>query len=539
MINAAVLARVSRSSQEDNSSLDSQLGRGREHCHKMQYHIVVEKKEVFSGGFVLARSTFNELLAMMADGLIEVIVVDIPDRLGRGDVIAQCELLAKMNGGRIEYAQPGRDVNTIEGIAMKATEQLVSGIERLNIRRRTSGGKVDWAKMGRVIAPPRRPYGYNIVVFRDERGKKTGCTLEIVESEAKVVQQIYEMYTIECLTTKQISKRLSDAGVPRISQYDPIHAATQVAAQKKRNRWTTWPRATISSILGNPMYKGEWQYGRRKVKMLDSVDGIKYEVTRRSPEEVISVSVPAIVSSEQWQLAQIRLKENARKFKRPTDKLYMLRGRMRCALCGGKFYCVSCSRGPRYYVCGRHNYDGVTKQCPAGSIAADRIETIIWNVVCEEMQHPERLLAGARKRRADFTKARRALEQSLVALEILDSKDNEKLGRILDLYAGGHMKKDAYLARKAEIDAILAKRQAERDNILERMTEIPVVEPEFEQVLMAFKNDIADRLHPDVPLVRRIALLDLLIVDCVFNAQTKELNISGLFGNRMLSTSSM
>ena len=88
---AAILARVSTRNQEDNSSLDDQIDRCREYCIQHGYTATAERREIMSGSFVLARSVFNELLEMAADGGISVIVVDIPDRLGRGDVIANLE----------------------------------------------------------------------------------------------------------------------------------------------------------------------------------------------------------------------------------------------------------------------------------------------------------------------------------------------------------------------------------------------------------------------------------------------------------------
>ena len=90
-INAAILARVSTTGQKDNSSLEGQLNTCREYCNSRGYILVTEKKEVMSGAFVLARSGFAELLDMAANGLIQVIVVDVPDRLGRGDAIAKLE----------------------------------------------------------------------------------------------------------------------------------------------------------------------------------------------------------------------------------------------------------------------------------------------------------------------------------------------------------------------------------------------------------------------------------------------------------------
>ena len=537
-INAALLARVSGEAQRDNSSHESQLGRCRAYCADHGYTIVTERKEVFSGAFVLARSDFNDLLEMGAAGEIEVIVVDIPDRLGRGDVIAKCELLAQLNNCRIEYATKGHDVTTPEGMANHAVQQMVSGFERLNIKRRTSDGKLKFAKEGRVIAPPRRPYGYTIINSYDERNRKTGCTLEIVESEAAVIRSIYEMCATEALTTQQIAKRLTLDGVPRISSYDSAHSATRQAAQAKRNQWDNWPRATVASILNNTLYKGEWQYGRRKVTQMDSVGGIKTKTVHRDADEVISVPVPAIVTEEVWQLAQARLHANMRKFARPTNKIYLLRKRMRCALCGGFYYCITTGRGPRYYNCGRHNYNPLAEHCPAGSISADRIEAIVWKVVCEELQHPERMLGGARKRQEDFARERRILEQSLPALAALDAKDQGRAERLLDLFTGGDLKKDHYLLKKAEVDAILEKRQKEREDLLERMQDIPIVSPELEEVLHHFGEEIGSRLGPEVAIERKLALLDVLAVECVYDATAEELNISGLFGSRLVSTTS-
>ena len=145
-MNAAIIARVSKQEQLENSSPEAQLQRCRESCEDRGYNILAEKIEAISGAFILARSEFNDLLNMAAEGKLSVIVVDIPDRLGRGDAIAKLELLAQLNGAIIEYATPGRDASTIEGLALKATDTLVSGIERLNIRRRTMQGKRAYAK---------------------------------------------------------------------------------------------------------------------------------------------------------------------------------------------------------------------------------------------------------------------------------------------------------------------------------------------------------------------------------------------------------
>ena len=184
-INAAILARVSTKKQEDNSSLEGQLNAGRAYCARHGYNIVAERKEIHSGAFVLARSVFAEFLDMAADGTIQVIVVDVPDRLGRGKPRSIMEQMAELNGARVEYVSGLHDTSTPEGIAQDGVETIVSGLERIRIRERMMKGVKNRIAEGRVIAPPIRPYGYRIVSERDERGRKISCTLVIVEEEKR------------------------------------------------------------------------------------------------------------------------------------------------------------------------------------------------------------------------------------------------------------------------------------------------------------------------------------------------------------------
>jgi len=106
------------------------------------------------------------------------------------------------------------------------------------------------------------------------------------------------------------------------------------------------------------------------------------------------------------------------------------------------------------------------------------------------------------------------------------------------LYAGDGLKKAAYTAKCREIEDQMKKREDERVDLRQRLAGLPAVTPEFEQALHAFSKDVAERLGDDVPLEQRMSLLDLLVVECVYNGVTKEMNISGIFGTRIVSTSS-
>ena len=222
---AAILARVSTQGQKDNSSLDNQVARCTEFCIEHGYEIVETAREIFSGSFVLARSKFQNLLELGKQGKIERILVDIPDRLGRGDAIAQCELLARMNGCPIEYATSGHDTSTVEGLVQHSAAAMVSGIERLNIKRRMTDGKYNWAKTGRVIVTPLRMYGYRIKSIYDDQGHKLSANFIVVEDEAIIVRQIFSWVAHECLTSAEVARRLDAAGVLRISDIDDAHKA--------------------------------------------------------------------------------------------------------------------------------------------------------------------------------------------------------------------------------------------------------------------------------------------------------------------------
>ncbi len=521
-IKAGLLARVSTDKQENNSSLDAQLQRDHEHCRKKNYTVVVERKEVFSGGFVLARSVLNELLTMMANGQINCIVVDVTDRLGRGEVIAQCELLAKLNGGWIEYAQSGRDISTVEGIALHATDQLVSGIERLNIKRRTTGGKYDWAQKGRVITSSMRPYGYDFVITYDDRGRRVDATLHTVEDEARVVLMIYEWVVYEGLTIRGVANRLTEMGIPKYTQKGLPH--------RKANRRLEWSRQTVAVLLRNTLYKGEWRFGKLKVERIDTPDGIRRKVGRRSADETVVVQVPAIVSSELWDAAQAQLAENHRKFRRPTKNVYPLRGRIRCALCGGMMVGHSPRTGYRYYICHRHtgDYAGSSERCPARYVPAQGIEETVWNNVREALLDPERLLVGARKHREDMLASAKLLEQALLALEAQVVQSQEKIDRLLDLHLNGNVNQEQYVAKKGEIEAAMQRLRDEQDRVRERMQEQQYIPEETENAIRHFAAEIAARLNEEWPDSEKMTLYDLLRLECVYNYTTGELVISGL-----------
>lgn len=140
-------------------------------------------------------------------------------------------------------------------------------------------------------------------------------------------------------------------------QHVGAHAlATELDALGVRTRKDKlWTASTLRDLVRNPMYKGEYQYGRRK----------------RGKGLVKAVcEVPALVSPELWEAVNHRLDQrNARAgTSNPLRAaMYPLSGHLRCGQCGRVMRGLSLGgRKYGYYACrsvGSTAYDG-GRPCP-------------------------------------------------------------------------------------------------------------------------------------------------------------------------------
>jgi site-specific DNA recombinase len=529
MEKAGIIARVSTEKQLDNTSPDEQVRRCREYCQSKGYDVVDEKIESISGAFIFARSGFNALLELAGEGKLSVIVADKPDRLGRGDAIAKLELLAQMSGAHIEFATPEFDTSTAEGMVLKFAHEFASGIERSNIGRRTKEGKEAYARQGRVIATRYRTYGYDFVNKYDERGRKISCELAIRPEEAKTVRMIYQLFTLELMTSHAIAKRLTEMKIPSMGDIDP-------GIPKKRKGY--WYPNSVVSILKNKTYAGEWLYGKSKVERKDTVNGVKqHYLTTHSPE-AIPVEVPAIISMDTWLAAQSQLKANRKKFVKPTRYSYLLRGLIRCAKCGGMYIggtAKSKGRIYRYYHCRKNHYHGVHK-CNSRHLRADFIEPLVWHAVQEALLDDERLVKGQEKQEEELKRGRRIIETSIAALEAQSQKDQGKLSQLLDMVLGHDITREVYRSKVAEVKKKIEERQHEIEELEERLQEYVVMTPEQKEAVRKFRQEIESRLTNDVPNEEKRKLLDILRVEIIFNDDTREINVSSIIKLNPLSS---
>lgn len=535
-VNCGLYARVSdKYNQEDNTSLEAQLRACREFALSRGWTIAREVKETMSGAFVLARPEFNGLLELASQSKLQWIVVDIPDRLGRGDAIAKLELLAEMNGCKIVYAKNRFDTSTVEGYTQKSVDQLVSGIERINITRRLAGGRRNRAREGQIIATSFRPYGNRIVSEYDDRGRKTACYLEVVEGEAKWVRQMFAWLVYEGMTPYGIAKKLTELKVPTLSDID----GRRKARGKVRSNGQ-WSRSTVLGMLKNETYDGRWYYGKRKVTRHDGPTITTTSRKRAADDENrICVPVPAILEPGIFEAAQKRLAENRRKNFKPTKYKYLLRHMIACIHDGTTMMGWTKSQGEvGYYRCRRNFPDYHELRCRSAMLRQDQAERIVWDYVVEELASETQLLAQIERRRQEAQNARNALVANIAALDAIDEKDRRKVDNLLDLYLEGHITREAYLSKKSKIEGDIEGRGFQRTDLQARLSASGVLSDDDERELQALREMVLKSTEVADFAARR-KVLELLNVRCIWNDETRELTVTGLFRGVTLNVSSL
>jgi site-specific DNA recombinase len=420
---AALYARVSTEKQEREETVASQVDLLYQAAAAAGYAITPTSVFIDEGvsGARLDRPALDRLRDLVAEGVFEVLLVTVPDRLARR--YAYQVLLVE------EFTRCGCEVVFVQhGLGASPEEQLLlqmQGVfaeyERALIQERTRRGRLFAARQGRVNwGNP--PYGYTYI-------RKTPTTpqhLVVNEAEAEVVRLIYRWCVEEQCSSYTIQRRLTAQGI--------------VPRKARQGRWA---QSSIVEILRDSLYKGEAYYNRTQPAELhqpygprgrtDRVPGNTQGRTRRPPSEWIAVPVPPIIDPETWERAQAQLRQNQERAQRQTTpRRYLLRSLLVCGRCGRRMVGSWSAPGGRY-ICALRYPRHVPGACPGRSLSALAIEQMVWAHVQALLADPEVLRQQyaqghgdpAVDVRAEHEHAR--IERKLAALE----RENT---RLLDAY---------------------------------------------------------------------------------------------------------
>ena len=363
MRRASIYARVSTEEQTKNFSIENQLDQLHKYCQQRGYQAVEEYVDPGWSGTTLERPALSKLLKDARAKLFDMVLVYKLDRLFRSNR-HMYNTMAEFEELGIAFASVTEpfDTTTTMGKAYLGMASTFAEWERNTFIERSKAGLRKAVEQG-VFSGGIVAYGYQL--------NPDTKRLEVQDEEAKIVRDMFNWLINEKMTCYSIAPRLNALGIP--TRYTKDQRGI-------RNKKTAgiWRPGRVYNMLKNPAYKGEWLYGRRgKTKQL------------------IKGKSPTIVDVQTFDSAQVRLKENNKWADRTHRRTYLLRGLVKCDICGHAYTGYYTRRAnkteDRYYRCNRNGNRGnlLSERCYAPQIRADIVEEIVWQQICEFIQHPE------------------------------------------------------------------------------------------------------------------------------------------------------
>ena len=301
-------------------------------------------------------------------------------------------------------------------------------------------------------------------------------------SAADVVRRIYHHLASDGWTCPRIATEFNSLGIPTSYRRDR-------RGVRGRRTQGLWRSGHIRNLIVNPVYRGILQYGRRS--------------TKPNGREVISASVPPLVSEDVWNAALSTLKRN-RAMPRNSRHAYLLRSLIRCAVCGLTF-CGTWTRGPRYRCNGSMAHRGqFAGKCIGASIKGEKLEAAVWSDVSRFLLDPQVLVDELLAESNDIES--RAVAEAERA-SILDARDAAQLRRTraIDLYTRAKLSDD-------EFDAIAADVEQELKTLDDRLAGLePADDPLDDAVSADTLAEIRERLAEDISDAERREIVQLLV----------------------------
>ena len=302
-------------------------------------------------------------------------------------------------------------------------------------------------------------------------------------SAADVVRRIYHHLASDGWTCPHIASEFNSLGIPTSYRRDG-------RGVRGRRTQGLWRSGHIRNLIVNPVYKGLLQYGRRS--------------TKPNGREVISASVPPLVSEDVWNAALSTLKRN-RAMPRNSRHAYLLRSLIRCGVCGLSFCGTWTRTAPRYRCNGSMAHRGPLQgKCIGASIKGEHLEDVVWSDVSRFLSDPSDLVDELLAESNDI-ESRAVAEAERASLIDARSAAQHRRKRAIDLYTRAKLSDD-------EFDAIAADVEQELKRLDERLAGLePADDPLDDAVSADTLAEIRERLEADLSDAERREIVQLLV----------------------------
>jgi len=433
-----VYLRVSTEEQRERQSIATQREFAERYCqlHSLSVYRVYADDGISGTVPLEQRCEGSQILKDARLGRFDQLLIYKLDRLGREtrlilNAVAELEKL----GVRIRSLTEEFDTGTATGRLMLTLLSGFASHEREVIRERSVAGTNRVAETG-VWLGGIVPYGYR------QAGEKRNARLVISEepipglamSEADVIREVFRMDAVEGKSCRVIAARLNDLRIPCAYVRDD-----RLLLQGKRKQRTSgvWRPGRMRGLITNKTYMGIHEFGKRS----------------GSGRPAIPRPVPAIVTAEVWQKAQANLHANFLFGTRSAKNQYLLRGLIKCGLCGLTYLGIVSNRSREkhefYYRCNGAHSPAVAwtrGRCQAKSVRGDHLEQQVWSDVESFLRNPEPVLQQLHARLESDAKGSEQTQKQVARLEGLLAQKATERSRVVGLYRRGRL-------TEAELDA--------------------------------------------------------------------------------------
>lgn len=418
MLRAALYARVSTEGQKDEQTVKVQIA-------EIKAAIIADKNTLLESceyiddgwsGAILERPELDRMRADVREKKFDILYVYDRGRLARKFVYQEI-VIEELTNLDITFKSL-HDINgkTPEEQLMGSVMGVFHEYERLKITERFRIGKLNKVRSGKLLGY-QAPYGYDYIPIKGKGLDKINGKFVINEEEAKVVKMIFEWIGVECVSIKEVIRRLYDMGIPPKKQ--------------KRDTWTNGP---LHRMLKNETYIGKHSYYKsesvitknpmaKTQKKYQHRHSIKGSRKTRPRDEWIEVEVPRIISDELFQKANAQIKSNGKLSQRFKKNPYLFGGLISCP-CGATRTGEG-QNGHFYYRCtDRLLKFPKPRTCFEAGVNVQVLDTVGWAKLCELMTDPtllqqqldryaeeKKLLAGQSPKKDELRMQLKALEQ--------------------------------------------------------------------------------------------------------------------------------
>lgn len=313
-----IYCRVSRESQDDNTSLPEQERCCRAYCEDHGLFVGKVHREVFTGYKYRERKELNLMRERYREGHIQGVIFRTYDRLARSSV-HQAILLEEMEHlGVTVYCSNEQLDDTFEGKMTRMLLGLLAEYEWEKIRDRTTAGLISKAREGIYITGRKLPYGWQCTYT--DKGERASVIHN--DEQVAVIRWMAHEYGEKGTSTLEIAKSLNERKVP----------TPEPELGKHKEADTQWHPTMIRRILSNAKLIGKAQvFGNYPSDAKHKIE----------PVELPDGTFPAIISEELFLRCQDRLARNKDEASRRgahPEKFLLRAGYLFCGMCGRKMH---------------------------------------------------------------------------------------------------------------------------------------------------------------------------------------------------------